>query len=90
MKYKIVNRMIDENSIIITLMTLIVGLLIGGTIGYYIFRDIKYIGPDSNEIVKNTYTDIEGKQYKYKPVITVCPINYSMNKLHDPTFKESH
>jgi hypothetical protein len=79
-----------DDSIIMTLMTIIVGLLIGSIIGYFIFRDIKYVGPDSNEIVKETYTDSEGRKYKYKPKITICPINYSMGKLHDPKFKESH
>lgn len=97
MNYKIINdnNITDEifetpDSVIVTLMTFIIGILIGGVIGYFIFRDIKYIGPDSNEIVKNIYTDKNGKQYKYKPKITVCPLSYSMGKLHDPNFKESH
>ncbi len=90
MNYKIVNDNKPLESIIIYLITIIVGLLIGGTIGYFIFREIKYIGPDSNEIVKQIYTDSEGKQYKYKPKITICPINYSMKKLHDVNFKEFH
>jgi hypothetical protein len=95
MKYKLVNNNVEtmdsiNESIIPLIMTFIVGILIGGLVGYFILRDIKYIGPDSNEIVKHTYTDSEGKQYKYKPNITVCPINYSMSKLHDTTFKEFH
>jgi hypothetical protein len=72
------------------IITLIIGILIGSIIGYFIFRNIKYIGPDSNIIVKQTYLDNNGKKYKYKPIITVCPINYSMGKLHDPNFKEKH
>lgn len=80
----------SDDSKTITFMTFIVGILIGSIIGYFIFREIKYIGPDSNEIVKQTYLDSEGRKYKYKPKITVCPIKYSMGKLHDPNFKESH
>ena len=68
----------------------IFGIIIGSIIGYYIFKEIKYIGPDSNEIVKQIYTDDNGRKYKYKPRITICPINYSMNKLHNSNFKEHH
>jgi len=68
----------------------IFGIIIGCIIGYYIFKEIKYTGPDSNEIVKQIYTDDNGRKYKYKPRITICPINYSMNKLHNPNFKEHH
>lgn len=68
----------------------IFGIIIGSIIGYYIFKKIKYIGPDSNEIVKQIYTDDNGRKYKYKPRITICPINYSMNKLHNLNFKEHH
>lgn len=79
-----------EESIIFTLITIIIGILLGVVIGYYIFRDIKYIGPDSNDIVKKIYIDNKGRKYKYKPRITICPLNYSMNKLHNEKFKESH
>lgn len=79
-----------ENSIIMDTVSIIVGILLGSIIGYYIFKEIKYVGPDSNEIVTQTYTDCNGRKYKYKPIITVCPIKYSMGKLHDPKFKESH
>lgn len=80
----------DSESIIYTFITIIIGILLGVIIGYFIFRDIKYIGPDSNEIVKNIYNDSDGRKYKYKPHITICPMNYSMNKLHNTNFKESH
>ena len=80
----------NEESIILTLITIIIGILLGIVIGYFIFRDIKYIGPDSNEIVKNIYIDDKGHKYKYKPRITICPLNYSMDKLHDVKFKEIH
>lgn len=92
MDYNFINKIdeIDDESIINTLITFIIGIILGVIIGYYIFRKITYIGPDSNDIVKNTYTDTIGLKYKYKPIITICPINYSMGKLHDSTFKESH
>ena len=83
------NNNADE-SVLYILITFIIGILLGSIIGYFIFKDIKYIGPDSNEIVKNIYSDTDGKKYKYVPKISICPLNYSMNKLHDPTFKESH
>jgi hypothetical protein len=81
---------INEESVIYTLMTIIIGIILGSIVGYFIFKDIKYIGPDSNEIVKKIYTDTDGKKYKYVPKISICPLNYSMNKLHNPNFKDSH
>lgn len=80
----------EDESGIYTIFTIIMGIIIGCIVGYLIFRDVKYVGPDSNEIVKQVYTDSSGKQYKYKPQITICPLNYSMKKLHNPEFKESH
>lgn len=80
----------NDESVIYTLMTIIIGIVLGSIIGYFIFKDIKYIGPDSNEIVKKIYTDTDGKKYKYVPKISICPLNYSMNKLHNPNFKDSH
>jgi hypothetical protein len=84
------NYINEDESIIYTLMTIIIGILLGSIIGYFIFKDIKYIGPNSNEIIKQTYTSADGKKYKFVPKITICPLNYSMKKLHDPNFKESH
>jgi hypothetical protein len=80
----------SETSVISTIMTIVIGILIGVVIGYFVFRNIKYVGPDSNLIVKKVYKDEKGRYYKYKPVITICPMNYSMNKLHDPNFQEQH
>ena len=80
----------DDESVIDTLMTIIIGILLGSIIGYFIFKDIKYIGPNSNEIIKKTYSDTDGMLYKFVPKITICPLNYSMKKLHNPNFKESH
>lgn len=78
-----------ENSIYDIVISIILGLIFGIISGYIIFNQNKYIGPDSNEIVKHVYFDEKGK-YKFKPRITICPLNYSMNKLHQPNFKESH
>jgi len=89
-KHELIYTDEDSESIIFTFITIIIGILLGVVIGYFIFRDIKYIGPDSNEIVKNIYKDDKGRHYKYKPKITICPMNYSMNKLHNPKFKETH
>jgi hypothetical protein len=80
----------DSESLISTFMTIIIGILLGAVIGYFIFRDIKYIGPDSNEIVKRIYEDEKGHKYKYRPKITICPMNYSMNKFKNPNFKVLH
>lgn len=91
--YKINNDHINNNnndSIILTLVTIIIGILCGVIIGHFIFRDIQYIGPDSNDIVKQIYKDDDGRHYKFKPRITICPMNYSMNKLHNKNYKESH
>jgi hypothetical protein len=85
-----INDETNESYCISDFFIFIFGIIIGSIIGYYIFKEQKYIGPDSNEIVKQIYTDDNGRQYKYKPRITICPINYSMNKLHNPNFKEHH
>lgn len=87
------NLVLDEISILSYLMdliTIILGVVLGMVIGYFIFYKPKYIGPDSNYIVKQEYIDSTGKKYKFKPKITVCPVNYSMDKLHNPKFKSKH
>ena len=80
----------ETKSIIINFIIFLFGIIFGTIIGYYIFKNVKYIGPDSNEIVKEIYTDELGRKFKFKPKITICPLNYSMNKLHDPNFREHH
>lgn len=80
----------NEESIISNFIVILFGIIIGSIIGYYLFKEIKYIGPDSNAIIKEIHIDEKGKKYRYIPKITICPVNYSMNKLHDPNFKESH
>lgn len=55
-------------------------------IGYFIFKKNIYKGPDSNIISKEIYTDISGLKYKWVPKVCVCPISYSMEKLHEPNY----
>ena len=66
------------------IITILFGLIIGIIISYSFIQNIDYIGPDSNEIKKNTYTDTYGKKYKWDPQVCICPINYSMNLLYNP------
>jgi hypothetical protein len=80
----------DNDSIFDIFLIIMIGLIIGICIDYIFLRDVKYIGPDSNKIVKEIYTDDKGKKYKYIPKITICPLNYSMKKLHDNKFKSKH
>jgi hypothetical protein len=80
----------SDNNLLYNLLIFIFSFSVGFLIGYFLFKDVKYIGPNSNEIVKNIYIDEHGKKYKYKPQITICPSKYSMNKLHNQNFKETH
>ena len=68
----------------------IFGLIIGFILGYFIFNNNIYIGPNSNEIKKEIYEDEDGKKYKWETVLCICPLEYSMNKLKDPNFKDIH
>lgn len=79
--------MLDNNlQIIIDILVIIFGLCIGIVIGYYLFKYYEYKGPDSNEIIKETYIDSFGRKYKWVPKICVCPISYSMDKLKNPNY----
>lgn len=75
-----------SNKYIINILTIIFGLCIGIIIGFFSFKQYIYKGPDSNIIKEQIYTDFNGKKYKWKPNICICPISYSMNKLKDSTF----
>lgn len=77
---------INTHQIIMNIIVVILGIIIGIIIGYFIFKKNIYKGPDSNLISKEVYTDIFGNKYKWIPKISVCPISYSMDKLHDPNF----
>lgn len=72
------------------IISIILGLSVSVIIWYIFLYNNKYIGPDSNDICKNIYVDKYGKKYKWMPQVCVCPIDYSMNKLHDKNFKQSH
>lgn len=77
--------------ILIRIMITIIGLILGLIIGYILFDKKKYIGPNSNEMMDRNkiYKDKKG-EFRYKAKITICPMNYSMKKLHDKNFKERH
>ena len=75
------------HDILINIITIIIGLSIGFIFGHLIFKQYQYKGPDSNQIIKETYTDSNGNKYKWVPEICICPINLSMDKLLDPNYK---
>jgi hypothetical protein len=56
----------------------------------YLLNNLEGCKLSSNEIVKKVHIDEFGKKYKFKPRVCVCPSTYSMGKLHDPKFTESH
>jgi hypothetical protein len=37
---------------------------------------------------KQIYIDENGKKYKWKPKICICPLNYSMNKLKNSNYND--
>jgi hypothetical protein len=80
--------MIFENNleIIINILIIVSGLTIGIIIGYLLFNQYQYKGPDSNQIAKEVYNDKKGKKYRWVPKVCVCPISYSMDKLKDVNY----
>jgi len=90
MDYTPTANILDFETIINIFITIIIGSILGIIIGFYFFNNVKYIGPDSNKIVKKIFYDSNGKKYKYKPHITICPISFSMKKLHDNNYKNNH
>jgi hypothetical protein len=74
---------------LVNLLTLIIGLVVGMIFGYYMFKKYDYKGPDSNVIINETYTETDGKKYKWVPKVCICPISYSMEKLKDPNYVDS-
>lgn len=60
------------------IINIILGLMIGIIIGYILNKKIKYIGPDSNDIVKEIHIDESGKKYKWMPKVCICPTSYYM------------
>lgn len=72
--------------ILTNVFVVILGLSIGLIIGYYLFKQTQYKGPDSNLVCKEIYVDNDGRKYKWVPKVCVCPISYSMDKLKDPNY----
>lgn len=79
-------EIINQNNIIQQFIIMIIGLVIGLVIGYKLFKKYIIKGPDSNEVIKETYIDNKGQEYKLIPQIHICPIALSMDKLHDPNY----
>ena len=73
-------------TLLINIITLVIGLTIGIVFGYLIFKQYDYKGPDSNIIINEIYTEPNGKKYKWVPKVCICPISYSMDKLKDPNY----
>ncbi len=75
-----------DYDIIISIITIIIGLTIGIIFGFLLFNKYIYRGPDSNIVSKEIYIDNNGKKYKWVPSICICPVNLSMDKLKDPNY----
>lgn len=78
-----------ENTTIIFLVnafTLILGLVLGMVLGYFMFKGYIYKGPDSNVVINQIHTEPDGKKYKWVPKVCICPITYSMDKLKNPNY----
>jgi len=58
---------------IIYIFSIILGLIIGGIIGYFAFIRNDYHGPNSNEIKKYIYK-INDKYYKFDTKVCICPL----------------
>ena len=78
------------NDMIDYIISIIIGIAIGIIFGLIVLKPVQFIGPDSNKIITEIHIDQYGKKYKWIPNICICPINYSMDKLSDTNFKESH
>jgi|LauGreDrversion4_2_1035121.scaffolds.fasta_scaffold901380_2 uncharacterized protein YneF (UPF0154 family) len=63
----------NEWTMIEILISIMFGVIVGMFIGYMMFKNVLYKGPDSNEVIMETNEDNTGK-YKWEPVITLCPI----------------
>ena len=62
---------------IINIISFIIGFIIGFII-YTNFKKCKYHGPNSKDIIGKIYK-VNGKCYKFIPVVSICPISVSMN-----------
>lgn len=75
--------------LIVYIIIIIIGLCVGLIIGIFLFKRVKYKGPDSNEIKKKIYEDENGK-YKWIPKVCICPISHSLFKLKDENYIDEH
>ena len=78
---------IQEYFFLENFLSTIIGLTIGVIIGYLLFKKYSYHGPNSKDIVNQTYMDSKNRPYRLEPVVVICPSNYSMHKLKDKNFK---
>lgn len=74
-----------ESEILINCFVIIIGSIIGIIIGFILFKKNIYKGPDSNKITKEIFIDSVG-EYKWIPILCICPINLSMGVLKEPNF----
>jgi len=66
---------INTNNSSDIIISIIIGLVFGILLGNLFFDKRIYHGPDSNIIIKEIYSDLDGKQYKWVPKICICPIS---------------
>lgn len=65
-----VNLEPDYTSIIVTIL---IGIISGFILGYYLFKPKTFHGPDSNDVKKEIYEDSNGK-YQWDTIVTICPL----------------
>ena len=79
----------EINNFISIILNILIGFCIGILIGKQLFNNIKYKGPDSNQVKKEIHYDKKGK-YKWNPKVCICPISHSIFKLKDKNFIDDH
>jgi len=66
--------------ITIIIIIIMIGIISGFYIGYKLNESYIYHGPNSKKIKKIIYKNKNGKCYKLKPIVYICPISLSMKK----------
>ena len=56
------------------ILNLLIGIVVGILIGKMTLNTTSYVGPNSRDIIKNTYRDSKGVCYKLIPKVYVCPL----------------
>lgn len=59
------------------MITIITGIVVAVIIYFIAYPSVLYHGPNSNIVRKRIYK-LDGKCYKLKPVVYICPIRTSM------------